>query len=119
MRHKKSVRMIFAGILAGVTNGIIGAGGGMILIPALCLMTDLQDSEIFPASVCIVLPISIISLCMTGKTDAVPWGVTGALLCGSVLGGILAGSFGKNIPTKWLHRILGIIVLWGGIRYIC
>ena len=34
------------------------------------------------------------------------------------IGGVLAGMFGKKIPTVWLHRGLGILILWGGIRYL-
>ena len=25
----------------------------------------------------------------------------------------------SQIPAKWLHRGLGIFILWGGIRYLC
>ena len=37
---------------------------------------------------------------------------------GSALGGSLAGLWGKKIPTRWLHRGLGVLILWGGIRYL-
>ena len=47
-----------------------------------------------------------------GATSTVNW------LIGSTIGGILAGQFGKHIPVKWLHRGLGILILWGGIRYL-
>jgi uncharacterized membrane protein YfcA len=46
-------------------------------------------------------------------TTALPY------LIGSALGGILAGLLGKRIPTVWLHRGLGILILWGGYRYLC
>jgi hypothetical protein len=47
--------------------------------------------------------------------------VTAALpyLAGSTVGGIAAGFLGPRIPVKWLHRLLGIFILWGGIRYLC
>jgi len=40
-------------------------------------------------------------------------------LFGSAAGGFLAGMYGKKIPTKWLHRGLGVLILWGGFRYLC
>ena len=40
-------------------------------------------------------------------------------LPGSLLGGWLAGRYGAHIPVKWLHRVLGILILWGGFRYLC
>ena len=46
-------------------------------------------------------------------------GTAGTYLAGSAAGGLLAGIFGKKIPVLWLHRILGIFILWGGIRNLC
>ena len=39
-------------------------------------------------------------------------------LIGGAIGGVLAGLFLKKLPTKWLHRILGIFILWGGYRLL-
>ena len=117
--RKTRIGMIATGLAAGAVNGIFGAAGGMVLVPALTLLTDLQDDEIFPASVSIILPVSIVSLCISIYNNGPDWPQTIPYLIGSVIGGIGAGILGKKIPTKWLHRILGILILWGGIRYLC
>jgi len=39
-------------------------------------------------------------------------------LLGSAGGGLLAALWGRWIPTGLLHRLLGILILWGGIRYL-
>ena len=111
--------MITAGVLAGVTNGLLGAGGGMILVPALKILTDIGDPSVFPASISIILPLSVVSLLFSFRKGTIPWNITLPLLIGSILGGILAGIFSRKIPTKWLHRALGIFILLGGIRYLC
>ena len=111
--------MAIAGALAGVVNGLFGAGGGMSLGPLLTWLTALRDDAIFPASVSIILPICFVSLSITFQTNSVPWNVAVPYLIGSTAGGILAGIFGKHIPTLWLHRLLGILIIWGGIHYIC
>lgn len=116
---KKIYRMILAGACAGAVNGLFGAGGGMVLVPLLTSLTDLEERQVFPASVCIILPICIISLLLTYQAGSIPWGTAVPYLIGSAGGGILAGFFAQKIPTVWLHRILGVLILWGGIRYIC
>lgn len=119
MQLKKYIGPAAAGICAGAVNGLFGAGGGMVLVPLLTLATDMEDSEIFPASVSIILPICIVSLAMTFQPSLIPWRSTITYLAASAAGGALAGLIGKRIPTTWLHRILGILILWGGLRYIC
>ena len=119
MSIKKRIGPIIAGLCAGAVNGLFGAGGGMILVPLLSWFADMDDREIFPASVCIILPICIISLSITYTRSSLMPDLTALYLAGSAGGGILAGIFGKKIPTLWLHRLLGILILWGGIRYLC
>lgn len=91
----------------------------MVLVPLLTWLTDLEDEEVFPASVSIILPICLISLTLTFKKGTIPWNTALSYLAGSTAGGILAGIFSKKIPTVWLHRVLGILILWGGVRYLC
>lgn len=117
MLSKKYWGMMLAGMAAGAVNGLFGAGGGMVLVPLLTWLTDLEDREIFPASVCIILPICLISLWLTYQP--IPWDTAIPYLIGSAGGGVLAGILARRIPTLWLHRILGILILWGGIRYLC
>ncbi len=119
MLNKKITGTCLAGIGAGAVNGMFGAGGGMVLVPLLTWLTPLDDDEIFPASVSIILPICLISLGLTWQSGSVPWDITLPYLIGSTVGGILAGLLGKRIPTVWLHRLLGILILWGGVRYLC
>ena len=116
---KQWLKTAAAGFLAGAVNGLLGAGGGMVLVPLLTLMTDIDDQDIFPASVSIILPICIVSLSIGAFFQDIPLSLALPYLFGSVGGGILAGLSAKQIPVKWLHRGLGILILWGGVRFLC
>lgn len=116
---KKRFGFIFAGGIAGLINGLFGAGGGMVLVPILSHYTDLEKRQIFPCSVSIMLPICIISLCAGLKLNHLPLQDGWPYLIGGAVGGLLSGFIGHYIPVKYLHRILGILILWGGIRYLC
>ena len=113
------LRPAIAGFCAGAVTGLFGAGGGMVLIPLLTALTDMKDGQVFPTSISIILPICLVSLGFSFCQGAVD--LRGALpyLLGSGLGGFFAGKWGKKIPAKWLHRGLGILILWGGFRYLC
>ena len=110
------IGMVTAGLAAGIVTGLFGGGGGMVLVPLLTLLTELKEDSVFPSSISVILPICITALVLSPALrfrEALPW------LPGSLLGGILAGKWGQKIPVKWLHRSLGILILWGGIRYLC
>jgi uncharacterized membrane protein YfcA len=114
--QKGIILTALVGAAAGAVNGLFGAGGGMILVPLLTLLGKLEQQEVFPASICIILPMCILTLTLEGGN--LPWRDALPYLIGSGLGGIAAGIWGRKIPTLWLHRVLGALILWGGVRYL-
>lgn len=119
MKLNKALSCALAGAIAGAVSGLFGAGGGMVLVPLLSRLTDLEEDSLFSASVTIILPICLVSLGIIGMRQGLAWAEAFPYLLGSAAGGLLAGIWGDRIPVRWLHRILGILILWGGFRYLC
>lgn len=119
MRKIPYIGSILAGIAAGTVAGLFGAGGGMVLVPLLTLLTDTEEEALFATSLSIMLPICIVSLAATAMTAPLPWRDALPYLMGGTAGGVLAGCLGQKIPVVWLHRALGVLILWGGIRCLC
>lgn len=111
--------MAFIGAATGFITGLFGGGGGMILVPMLTLLTDLKEDTVFPSSISIILPICLVCIVMAAFRTPVKLNVALPYLIGSAVGGYIAGIAGPRIPVIWLHRILGILLLWGGFRYLC
>lgn len=109
-------RFCLAGLLTGLVNGFFGAGGGMLLVPLLTGLCRVEDKKAFATSVAIILPICLTSLAvylLRGSGDVaatIPYLIGG--LAGGVLGGLL---FGKLKPAL-LHKALGALIVWGGVR---
>lgn len=116
-KHPK-LGLLTAGFAAGTVAGLFGGGGGMVLIPLLTLLTDLPENKLFPTSLSIMLPICVTCLTITAISSDLPWADALPYLLGSAAGGLAAGIWGRRIPVIWLHRILGILILWGGFRYL-
>ncbi len=119
MKLTNSTKTAIAGAVAGTVNGLFGAGGGMVLVPLLTALTDIEDKDIFPASVSVILPICVVSLSFGALQGVFAWKEALPYLIGSTAGGVIAGLFGKKIPVAWLHRGLGLLIIWGGVRYLC
>ena len=116
MKHKASVKIGMCGLLSGIINGILGTGGGILLVPLLLRYGDLNEDEIFPSSVCIMLPVCLTSLLAYGLPDNDLLNLALPYMLGGTLGGFLAWCFGKKIPVKWLHRGFGLLLLLGGVQ---
>lgn len=115
---KTNYRYLIAGSLAGVANGMFGAGGGLFLVPLLIGWIGLEEKKAFATSVAIILPLSVVSyvlFCVKGGNvwaDALPY------LIGGIGGGLLSTTLFRRIPTVWLHRLFGLLILYGGVKAV-
>ena len=117
MRTK--IGMILAGGCAGLVAGLFGAGGGLVLVPLLTLLTDVDEEDLFSCSISIILPICLMCAAITAVSPGIDLAPALPYLLGSAIGGLAAGKWGQKIPVCWLHRGLGLLILWGGYRYLC
>lgn len=115
---KESIKLAIAGACAGLVAGLLGAGGGMVLVPLLAWTGGCSREEVFPASLAVMLPVCLTCLCSLYLQGGLAWRESLVFLPGSALGGVAAGLLGKKIPVKWLHRGLGLLILWGGWRFL-
>ena len=116
---RKSVwSTVLAALIAGTVTGLFGGGGGIVLVPLLTALSDLEEDQVFSASLGIILPVCLVCLMFAAMEGPFPWKEALPYLTGSVFGGIAAGTWGQKIPVLWLHRALGILILWGGWRYL-
>lgn len=113
---KGAIKYITAGICAGIANGFFGAGGGMILVPLFCNWAKLEQKKALATSVAVILPMSALSAIiyyLNGRfnlLDALPF------LAGGILGGIISGKYMKKVSASFLRKLLGVMIIWGGIR---
>ncbi|MBQ8975686.1 MAG: TSUP family transporter [Oscillospiraceae bacterium] len=117
MRGQK-IKCAVTGAVAGAANGFFGAGGGMLLAPLLRIWVKLDERRTFATSVAVIMPLCVVSVIVDiMRTDfhmssALPY------LIGGLAGGFIGGRIFKNIPVKWLHRFMGAVIIYGGIRNI-
>ena len=105
------------GFGAGLLNGLLGAGGGMVVVPLLsALGTGGKKSH--ATALAVIVPLSLVSAVLyliEGRftlADALPW------LPGSLLGAYLGSRLMPKISTGWLKLVFGGLMLWGGIRLL-
>lgn len=113
----KKILSYVSGLVAGIVNGFLGAGGGMIIVPML-IRSGLDRRHAHATSVCIILPICILSAYMyitSGKVtinDAMPYLLWGVI--GSVIGSLILQKINQNL----LRKIFGILLIWASYRMV-
>jgi hypothetical protein len=114
--RKIKLKCAITGLLAGTANGFFGAGGGMLLVPLFSRWVKLDQRSTFATSLAVIFPMCIVSAVVGifksgfSITSALPY------LVGGLAGGFMGGHIYTKIPVKWLHRIMGVLIIYGGIK---
>ena len=108
---------VLGGLGAGVINGLLGAGGGMVVVPLLSAM-GVRGNKSHATALMVIVPLSAVSAVLylvQGRVtlaDALPW------LPGSLLGAYWGSRLMPKIATGWLKLLFGALMLWGGMRLL-
>ena len=114
---RKKWRGVRGGLGAGVINGLLGAGGGMVVVPLLSAM-GVRGKRSHATALMVIVPLSAVSAVLylvqgrVGFADALPW------LPGSLLGAYWGSRLMPKIATGWLKLLFGGLMLWGGVRLL-
>lgn len=114
----KKYRFLCTGALAGLANGLFGAGGGLFLVPLLSRWCGLPVRGAFATSVAVIFPLSILSAILYYMHGALPVSDALPYLIGGAAGGLIAGQIFQNVRMVWLRRAFGALILYGGIRAV-
>lgn len=103
------------GIITGLANGLFGSGGGIIAVPML-KKSGLKTKEAHATSIAITLPLSIVSSIFYFNVIKDIFSDTLIIIIIGLAGSLLGGFFMKKIPSKYLKKAFGIILIISGIR---
>ncbi|NOH64141.1 TSUP family transporter [Vibrio sp. RE88] len=112
------VLLLLLGGIVGVMAGLLGIGGGLIVVPALLFLLPMAGID--PAiSMQIALATSLASIIVTSGSSAlnhfklgnVDMYVVKWLMPGVVVGGFLGANVAEWIPSQYLPKVFGVIVL--------
>ena len=110
--------LVLLGLGAGLLNGLLGAGGGILIVMGLRALfnKEVPNSKSFYAtSIAVMLPLSLFSVWQYVKNGHLPAIPIGTLALPALLGGTLGALLLRLITPKLLARIFALVVLISGI----
>lgn len=110
--------ILFEGALVGVITGLVGAGGGFLIIPALVLLSKIEIKEAIGTSLVIIAAKSLIGFFGEGAETIIDWMVIGKVTSFAVMGIYIGLYLSKKIDGSKLKPIFGWFVLAMGIYII-
>lgn len=107
------------GIVAGLTSGLIGIGGGIIIVPVLVLFFGFSQQLAQGTTLALMVPplgaFAAWTYYRQGYVDI----KTAVLIClGFLVGSVLGADLALRLPSEILTRIFGAILVAIGVKML-
>lgn len=127
---KTNFRLLTVGVgalAAGVVNGLLGAGGGILLVFALSsALGGLYEKgdelykrrDLMAISMCVMLPVSCVSAIRYGMSGMLDTQYIQKIILPTVIGGILGGVLLDRLKESVIMKLFAFLVIYSGLAMI-
>ena len=119
-----SIRVVFIilfGFFAGGVNGLLGAGGGILIVYALNYAlknTEYDSRDVFANALCVMLPVSAVSCVRYAFAGNLSTEGFAVYAIPAIAGGVLGGFLLSKLNTRFLKKLFAALVIWSGVLLI-
>jgi uncharacterized membrane protein YfcA len=111
----------FIGLLSGITSGMFGVGGGIVMVPAMMLLFSPPIRDIKQAigtSLVIIIPTAIMGSFRHQQANNIQWQVVLWLVPTAIIGSYLGVYFTTLVSADSLKKVFGAFLILVGSRIL-
>lgn len=105
------LKIVLQGASVGVISGLVGAGGGFLLVPALALVGGLPMPVAVGTSLVVIAMQSFAGLAGHLAGESIDWKLAGMVTAAAVVGSIIGGRLTARVEPATLRKAFGWFVL--------
>lgn len=110
--------ILVEGAVVGVITGLVGAGGGFLIIPALVLLSKLPMKQAVGTSLLIIAAKSLIGFTGDLRNETMDWTLLLSVTALAIAGIFIGNALSKKVSADSLKKGFGWFVLIMGIYII-
>ncbi len=118
MNSKHWLKIAAIGISAGIINGLFGAGGGTVVVPALTCFFGVRQHKAHATAISIIFPFALISSFVYYRYGFTELNTALKITLGGIVGSYIGSKSLSRFSAKHLRRIFGIFMLLAAIRLV-
>ncbi len=108
---------LLVGLVVGLVSGVVGIGGGVLFIPALIWLFNMNQHKAQGTSLgALLAPVGIFAFLEYYRKGNADLRIALLLAAGFLVGGYFGAVGAQHIPELWLRRIFAIMLIVVGAR---
>src|SRR6266508_1373409 len=113
------VNAAFIGLVAGVTSGLFGVGGGIVMVAAMFYLLKVDIKTAIGTSLVVIIPTAIAGALKHQNLNQIDWRVAVSLAPLAVAGGFLGAYLTGQFDADVLKKLFGGLLVLAGIYTVC
>ncbi len=109
-------KAVAIGLVAGFLSGLLGIGGGVVIVPALILILNVDQFRASATSVATISVTASAGLLTFGIGGSVDWAVAGLVLIGSTVGAWFGAKYLELVPEWALAGVFTMVITVAAVR---
>jgi hypothetical protein len=106
------------GLVSGITSGVFGVGGGIVMVPAMMLLLHAPIKTAIGTSLLVIIPTALIGSAKHWSQGQVDWRMALSLAPTAIVGGYLGAWMTTGISADNLKRAFGGFLMLVGVRLL-
>lgn len=115
---KKKILMCFCSVFIGVVNGLFGAGGGMLAVPCLTYIGELDEKSAHATAIAAILPLCLVSAIVYALKESCKSEVILPVVIGVTAGGIFGALLLKKLSSDVVSFVFYALMTFAGFKMI-
>jgi uncharacterized membrane protein YfcA len=120
-RHYRAMQYLLAGIIGlfgGVTSGLFGIGGGIVMVPAMVFLLHTNIKTAIGTSLIVIIPTAITGAVKHQQLGNIDWKMAASLVPLAIIGGFIGAALTKPLPAETLKKLFGGLMILAGCRLL-
>lgn len=116
--RRNNLLLVAGGLSAGIANGLLGAGGGIIIVFVLSkVLNDKEASgkDIFANALAVMLPTSLVSVIGYAVRGNMSFFGVEQYIIPAIIGGFAGAVLLDRIDISWVKKLFALLIVYSGI----
>jgi uncharacterized membrane protein YfcA/uncharacterized membrane protein YedE/YeeE len=105
------LRVLWHGLVVGIVTGLVGAGGGFLIVPALVLLGGMGMRTAVATSLVVIAMKSFAGFAGHALHVAIDWKLAGLVAASAVVGSLAGSALSHRVPERALQRFFAWFVV--------
>lgn len=115
---KKYARYAAIGLVSGAFNGLFGAGGGCVVVPAMEKFLGLGEKKSHATAIAVIFLMSVVSSVLYIRGGWFDFSLWLPVTLGGLVGGAAGAKLLSKISVRWLKIVFGSVIIVTAVKMI-